>query len=124
MRARLDSITSITISLTMRRTVSCTRRRPGRFGYSRMHLVELALHQRHLGCFFQRDQASADAVVDIVIVVGDLVGEIRQLRLQPGLLSPQKALAHVAQLARLGDRAVLENALAAFEGQIQAGNSA
>ena len=55
-----------------------------------------------------------------MIVVGDLVGDIGQLRLQPGLLPPQKTLAQFAQFARLRYRAVLEDPLATFKGQVQA----
>ena len=86
----------------MRRTVSCTRRRPGRSGYSRSTSLKLPPHQRHLGDLLERDQAGANAVVDIVIVVGNFIGEIRQLRLEAGLAPLQEALAHIAELARLG----------------------
>ena len=63
----------------------------------------------------ERDQAGAQAVVDVVVVVGDLIGEIRQLRLETGLRAVDEALADVAELTRLGQRAVLENALAGLE---------
>ncbi len=66
------------------------------------------------------DEAGAYAVLDVVIVVGDFVGEVRQLRLQSRLLTIDEALAHVAELDRVVVGAVLEDSLAAFEGQIQA----
>ena len=56
-----------------------------------------------------------------MIVIGDLVGEIRELRLETGLLPLEKAFADIAQFARFRNRAVLEDALAALEGEVQAG---
>ena len=66
------------------------------------------------------EQAGAQAVVDVVVVVGDLVGEIGDLRFErrPPLL--EEALADLAQLARVRHRAVLEDAFASFERQIEA----
>src|ERR1019366_8962593 len=52
--------------------------------------------------------------------VGDLIGEVRQLRLQSGLPPLQETLADVAERARLGYRAVLQDPLAALERQVQA----
>ena len=81
----------------------------------------MTTYQLHFAQVLERDQAGAQAVVDIVIVVGDLVGEIGQLRLETGLLAIHKALAHIAELTRLGQRAVLEDALAAFKAQVESG---
>ena len=57
--------------------------------------------QRHLEQLLDADQAGADAVVDVVVVVGDLVGEIRELRLQARLLPADEALAQLAELERV-----------------------
>ena len=54
-----------------------------------------------------------------MVVIGDLVSEVSQLRLETRLLPRQKAQAHITQSARIGCRAVFEYALAAFVGQIE-----
>ena len=85
-----------------------------------MHLEQF--DRLHL---LQREQAGAHTVVDVVGVVGDLVGQVAQLRLQRRLRVVEKALRHAARiggldLAGVGRRAVLENALARFEAQVEA----
>ena len=82
-------------------------------------------------------QPGAHAVVDVVRVVGDLVGQIGQLRLQTRLqhlrraavvsanLDAQKTLPDPARLAGLdaagvAARAVLQNPLARLKGEVQA----
>ena len=65
------------------------------------------------------DQTRAQPVVHIVIVVGDLVSNVRDLRFESGLTSLEKSLAKLPELARIARRAVLENAFAAFERQVQ-----
>jgi len=47
--------------------------------------VSEAHEQRHGFELFHGDQAGAHAVVDVVGVVGDLIGEVAQLGLQAGL---------------------------------------
>ena len=54
-----------------------------------------------------------------MVVVGDLVGQIGDLRLEAGLLALDESLAELAQLARVAQRAVLEDAFAAFEGEVE-----
>ena len=76
--------------------------------------------QRHLAHLLQRDQARTHAVVDVVRVVGDLVGQVAQLRLQAGLRAIEEAARHAARLgclerSRVGARAVLQDAFARFE---------
>jgi hypothetical protein len=70
-------------------------------------------------------QARAHAVVDVVRVVGDLVGQVAQLRLEAGLRAVQEAPGHAAGFGRLDAlgiraRAVLEDALAGLEAEVQA----
>ncbi len=69
------------------------------------------------------DQAGAQAVVDVVVVVGDLVGEVRDLRLEARLPALEETLAQLAELARVVERAVLEDALARLKGEIQPGET-
>jgi hypothetical protein len=54
-----------------------------------------------------------------VVVVGDLVGQVGDLRLQRRLLLVEKALADVAELFGIAERAVLEDALARLEGEVE-----
>ena len=55
----------------------------------------------HFAQLLELIRPGAHAVVDVVVVVGDLVGEVGDLRLEPGLRSLEEALADVAQLARV-----------------------
>ena len=82
----------------------------------------------HLG---KADQPRAHAVVNVVGVVGDFIGQIAQLRLQAGLLAQQKARAHTALAVGVSGlvaferggvvaRAVFQNTLARLEAQVQA----
>ena len=64
-------------------------------------------------------QPRAQAVVDVVVVVGDLVGEIGHLCLERRLPPQQEALAQFAQRARVLLPAVLQDALARLEAQVQ-----
>src|SRR6476661_8634510 len=54
-----------------------------------------------------------------MVVVGDLVGKVRDLSFQCGSLFFQKALADLAELASVAQRAVLQNAFACFEREIK-----
>ena len=87
--------------------------------------------QGHLAHVLQGDQTRAHAVVDVVGVVGDFVGQVAQLRLQAGLLAQQKACAYpalqvgISRLLRfkglgIGSGAVLQNAFAGLKAQVQA----
>ena len=100
--------------------VSCTSRRSPSSGYCARDRVVLAAEHAHFVQCRQVDQLRADAIIDIMVVVGDLVGEIGDLRLEPRLLALEEALAQLAQLARIAHRAVLEDSLAALEGEIEA----
>ena len=89
-------------------------------GIARQHLGVMTAEDGHILHLLDRDQARPQAVVDVVVVVGDLVGQVGQLRLQRGLGALQEAHAHRAQLARVRRRAVLEDAFARLEAQVQA----
>ena len=66
------------------------------------------------------DEPGTQAVVDVVGVVGDLVGEVRELRLERRLAAFEEPLAEFAELPGVRGRAVLQDALAGLEGQVQA----
>ncbi len=54
-----------------------------------------------------------------MVVVRDFVGEVRELRFEPGLVARDEALADVAERERILVRAMLQDAFAAFEAQVQ-----
>src|SRR5579862_1847377 len=55
-------------------------------------------------------QLRANAVIQIVIVVGDLVREIGDLGFESGLTALHETLPQLSQLARIAHRAVFQNA--------------
>ena len=55
-----------------------------------------------------------------MVVIGNFIGQIGELRLEARLLAVDEALPDIAEFAGLGQRAVLENALAALECEVQA----
>jgi len=81
--------------------------------------IVLAAEDRDFLELVEPEQAGAKSVVDVVVVVGDLVGEIRELSLESGLASFEETAPHLAQRARVRRRAVLEDSLARLERQIQ-----
>src|SRR3712207_8823342 len=79
-------------------------RRPPRstlFPYTTLFrsVLPVALHERDLDQRLQLDQPGADAVVDVVIVVGDVVGDGGDLRLEvrPGA-KLQRSEEHTSEL--------------------------
>ena len=54
--------------------------------------------------FIQAQQSRTQAIVDIVVVVGDLVGQVGQLRLQRWLAVLEEAPPELSQRARVGGR--------------------
>jgi hypothetical protein len=73
----------------------------------------------------QRDEARAHAVVHVVCVVGNFVGQVAQLRLERGRRTRQKPLPHPTRLGQfqslgMGTGAVFEDAFAGFKTQVQA----
>ena len=69
----------------------------------------------------QADEACAQAVVDVVMVVGYLVGDVRNLRLEPRFFAIQEAFAEGTEGGGVGTRAVLQDAFPGFEAQIETG---
>ncbi|CAM2149469.1 hypothetical protein PT2222_210122 [Paraburkholderia tropica] len=80
----------------------------------------VGLPEFDFGELLDRQETGTQPVVDVVIVVGDFVGDIRDLRLDGRLASEQEALAQFAQTPRVLARAMLENALARLETEIEA----
>jgi hypothetical protein len=68
---------------------------------------------------FKIQQPRAQAVVDVMIVIGDLIGNVGDLRLQAWLPLFQEAGAQVTQLSRVASRAMLEYAFACLVHEIQ-----
>ena len=85
----------------------------------RLHFGVIVAEQRHRQQLLHGDEAGADAVLHVMIVVGDLIGEIRELRLESGLLAVDEAFAEFAEQNRIVVGAMLQNSLAAFEGEVQ-----
>jgi len=83
------------------------------------HDVVLAAEQPHVVQVADLDETGAQPVVDVVIVVRNLVGEVRELCFEPWLAPVDEALAQLAELAGVLQRAVLEDALAALERQVE-----
>ena len=67
------------------------------------------------------NQTVAQAIVDIVIVIGCFVGQVGTLCFQAGLLVVEETLRHFAKQSGVFHRAVFENAFAGFITQVQAG---
>jgi len=63
--------------------------------------------------------AEPEPIIDIVIVIGDFVGKVRQLCLERRLLASDEALPHITQGFGIPSRAMFENAFAGFEGEIE-----
>ena len=57
----------------------------------------IAAKQRHTLQLFDADQAGANAVFHVMIVVRDLIREIRELRFQAGLLPIDEPLSHIPE---------------------------
>jgi hypothetical protein len=85
-----------------------------------IHFGGMAGEQAHALQLVKRQHAGTQAVVDIVVVVGDFVGQVADLRLQRGAAIFEKAPSEFAQFACPRRRAVLEDALARFEHQVEA----
>ena len=77
--------------------------------------LQMARKQADLFQLLKRDQARTQTVVHVVVVVGDLVGEVGDLRFKTRLLLEDEALAHIAKLTRIVQRAVFEDAFARFK---------
>ena len=99
--------------------------RLGQLGVLSEGLHTEMLEQRHLLHLLQRDEARAYAVVNVVGVVGNLVGQVTQLRLQAGLGVVEKTPPHATGLQRLqvfgvGARTVFQDAFTRLEAEVQA----
>jgi hypothetical protein len=81
--------------------------------------------QGNLGDLIQGDQSGAHAIIDVMRVVGDLVREVAQLRLEARLRALEEAATDPPWLLlfkpfRIRTRAVLQNSLAGFKAEVEA----
>ncbi len=84
------------------------------------HLFHVARENADLYKLLERKQAGTQAIVDVVIVVGDLIGEIDKLRFERRPPPLHETLANSAEHARVFQRTVLEDAFTRLEAQIEA----
>lgn len=94
---------------------------PAQLGIGAAHLGHVTGKQVKLRELFERDQAGPQAIVDIVIVVGDFIGRIADLRLEGGLLPAEKTFTQVAELAGVVQGTMLDDSFSGFETEVQAG---
>ena len=85
----------------------------------RLYFGVIFAEQRHRQQLLHGDEAGANAILDIVIVVGYFVGKVRELRLQSGLLTVDEAFAQKPKLNRIVVRTMLQNSFATFQTQVQ-----
>ena len=64
-------------------------------------IVGKACKQRDFHQLLDGDQARAHAIIYIVCVIGDLIGQVGKLRLKRGLAAHQKPVAHAGWLTFL-----------------------
>src|SRR5262245_5130485 len=91
-------------------------REPREFAQGRLHVAADDVHPDEA---LQLDEPGAQAVVDVVVVIGDLVGEVGDLRLERGPLLADEPLTDVPERARVLARAMLEYPFARLEGEIE-----
>ena len=72
---------------------------------STLHFLEMASDQRHFRGFLERDEPGPDPIIDVMIVVGDLVCEVGELRLQPRLLRLSRKRCPISPSSRALDGA-------------------
>jgi hypothetical protein len=82
--------------------------------------VVLPAEQTHVQQLGDFDHPGADAVIDIVVVIGDFIGQVGNLGFEAGLLPVEEPLADIAEFAGIAHRAMLEDSFAALERQVEA----
>jgi hypothetical protein len=107
----------------MRRMVSYSWRRGRDIGKLFDHSGMKAREGAHIAQLLDLDQPSPHAIVDVVIVVGDGIGEDSRAVLPAQAGCVDEPLADVSQLACVRQRAVLENAFPALEREVQPGEA-
>ena len=91
-RRALSAMTSSMKRVMTRRTSSWMTRGRSRPGCSALDLVEQRGDERDDADRREIEQAGAQAVVDVVRVIGDVVGDRRRLRLEAGEVGEIEAL--------------------------------
>ena len=89
-------------------------------GVNDAHLVEMAAEQGDFLELLQGQQARTQSVIDIVIVVGNFVGEICELCFERRSQPLDEAFSDFAKPPRILERAMFQDAFAGFEAQIEA----
>ena len=93
-------------------------------GVALRHLMEHRTDQRHVGEIGDREEAGAQPVVDVVVVVGDVVGERGDLRLGPRIGVDAQIMARIVfgdrrRQRRVERAVVLDGALERLPGQVE-----
>jgi hypothetical protein len=85
------------------------------------HGLVLFLKESDGGECLDGDQPGTQAIVDIVAVIGNFIGEVGQLCFQRRLLFFDKPAPEIAQFSSILERTMFDNAFTRFKGQVKAG---
>ena len=85
----------------------------------RDHRLVLASEHAYLAQSREVEQLCTDSVVHVVVVVGDLIGKVGDLCLEARLSALDEPLTQLPELARVAQRAVLEDPFAALESEVK-----
>ena len=88
-------------------------------GMNLSELIDVPRKQSNLLELPQIDQTGTQPVIKVVIVIGDFIGKVTDLRFQRGLLAFEKPFAQCAQLPGVFCRTVFDDSFAGFEAEIQ-----
>ena len=123
MRRRDSSTRSTTSALMTRRIVSCCRRGGGTSRLARRRLRQRLADHRQMREVGRLEQLRAQAVVEVVAVIGDVVGQRGDLRLRRGIGVQRQRMSRVVFGdigGRLAQRAVvLGQALQRLPAQVE-----
>ena len=92
---------------------------PGQPRVGALHDLPVAEKDRHRIELFEGDQTRAQAVIDIVVVVGDFVGQVGKLGFEGGLVTLKETASDFAESFGVLVRAMLENAFPRFVQEIE-----
>ena len=79
----------------------------------------MAFKQRHRCELRNLEQTGSQTVIDVVVVVGDLIGQVGDLCLEAGLPLQQESLTQLSKLSGIFGRTVFEDPFARLERQIE-----
>jgi hypothetical protein len=78
-----------------------------------------ASEERHVAQRIHLDETRSEPIVDVMIVVRNGIGKIRELRFETRLAASQKTLSELTELPSIVERAMFEDALARFVREIE-----